>query len=331
MVLPLIIGGALGAIGGSIAQGVAGSEAANKQAAAAAEAADRIAAVRNPQFDIREYSPEMFNPTMYGPQQEYGYQQISDSPEARAYAMQALQRMAAGIDSSVGSQNDLANYEATSAASRLAKGREQAIAQQMARRGAMTPGMEMVMRQQASQDAADNARADAMRNAAATALQRLAGNQAMFGAASNLRGQDIDLATRNTDIINRFNAMNTDMRNWRNNANTGLMNDAGKSNTDERNRSQVYNIGRRDANARSIFDADMARAGGMNNATMARGAAEAQGINAIGSAIGGGLSSLGQLGGAAAASGAFAKSPAPMAAPPAGANPYQLHSRWLGR
>lgn len=305
MPIPALIAAGVAGIGGGIAQAVGGHEAAGKQRTAAEEQLARIEAIKRLGFDPKQFNPETFDPTRYGVQQEYNYNQVQDSPEARQYMLQALQQMKGNADQSIGSQNELDRYNATSDASRMAASRDAATAQMMARRGQQTPGLELVMRQRASQDASGNARADSMRAAASAALQRLQANNAQFGAASNLRGQDVDLSARNTDIINSFNARNTDLRNWRNNANTDMGNNAGAANANIRNTAQQYNMDRGDRNAMNVFNADMAKVGAGNQAIGARGNAEAAQINAIGSGIANGLGSVGQLVGMGAAGGAF--------------------------
>lgn len=252
--------------------------------------------------------------------------------------LQALQQMRGNADQSIGSQNELDRYNAVSDASRMAAGRDAATAQAMARRGQQTPGLELVMRQRAAQDASGNARADSMRAAAMAGLQRLQANNAQFGAASNLRGQDLDLNARNAEIINSFNARNTDLRNWRNNANTDMGNNAGAANANVRNTAQQYNMDRGDRNAMNVFNADMAKVGAGNQAIGARGQAEANQINAVGAGISSGLGSVGQLIGMGAAGGAFGGGGGAASAPTYGgaagsqfASPdprLQLQSNW---
>lgn len=305
MVLPLLIGGALAGIGGGIANAVGGKAAADERAAAAEEQMMRLQQIADPKFFEGNYTPEAFQAALYGPQQDYVGQQIADSPESRAMMMQALQRMAGNADQSIGSQNELDRYQAVSDASRMAAGREGAIASAMARRGQMTPGLEMVMRQRASQDAAEGARGASMNAAAMAALQRLQANNAMFGAAGQMRGQDVALNAANTDIINRFNAMNTGQRNAIRNANTDLINSQNMYNVGNRNDAQRYNIGRTDANAMNKFNAAMGKAGAIGGAGYAAADARGQGWQAIGAGINSGLSGLAGMAGGAAAAGAF--------------------------
>ena len=302
--LPLIIGGAIGSALGGIANGIFGKSAADREAEAAEELQMRLQGIQDPQFS-GQYTPEAYQASLYGPQQDYTYQQIADSPEGRAMMVQALQRMQGNADQSIGSQNELDRYNAQSDASRLARQREGAISAAMQRRGQMTPGLELMMRQQASQDAAEQARGSSMNAAAMAALQRLQANNAMFGAAGQLRGQDVGLNAANTDIINRFNAMNTQQRNAIANANTDLINRQNLYNVGGRNDAQQYNLGRNDANAMNKFNAAMGKAGAVGNAGMQAAQARGRGDAAIGGAINSTIGSLANLGGAAAAGGMF--------------------------
>lgn len=300
---PLLIGAGLASVAGSVANGIGGAMAADDKTRAYEELQQRLEGVRDPQFSKENYTPDQLQLTQYGPQQEYVGQQIADSPESRAMMMQALQRMAGNADQSIGSQNELDRYQAMSQASRQNAGAQGAIASAMARRGQMTPGMELMMRQQAAQGAYGDARGDSMRAAANAALQRLSANNAMFGAAGQLRGQDIGLNSANTDIINKFNVMNTGQRNAINNANVDLVNRGSIYNNTNNNGAKMYNLDRGDKNAMNLYGAHYQKAGGVGQAGIGAAQSRGEGYQAIGGAINSGLSSLANLAGGAAAGG----------------------------
>ncbi len=187
-----------------------------------------------PGFSDQKYGEMSYlgdlQPQQYGTPEAAQYQTVSEDPRTRDYQMQALARMQGLADQSAGSAEALGRYNAVSDANAVAAQQNAAIRNQMAMRGQGGAGMEFVLQQQAGQNAANRAQAGGLNAAQQAALQRLMGTQGVMAGASNIRGMDADVASRNADIINRFNMANTGMRNQTNMANTDMANAAAARN-----------------------------------------------------------------------------------------------------
>lgn len=171
-----------------------------------------------------------FRPELYETPQAAQYQTVAEDPRVRDHQMQALARMQQFADQAANSQEALGRYNAVSDANAVAAQQNAGIRNQMAMRGQGGAGMEFVLQQQAAQNAANRAQSAGLNSAQQAALQRLAGTQGVMAGASNVRGMDADVASRNADIINRFNMYNTGMRNQANMANVDMQNAAGMRN-----------------------------------------------------------------------------------------------------
>jgi hypothetical protein len=214
-----------------------------------------------------------FNPEMYATPESAQYQTISEDPRTREYQMAALGRLQQFGDQAADSQESLGRYRAAQEGNAVAQQRENAIRQQMAMRGQGGSGAEFVLAAQGGQMGANRAQEQAMMSAQQAALQRLAGTNAAFGAASGLRGQDADVASRNADIINKFNMYNTNARNAAMMGNTDLKNAAGMRNINTRQGLSGANAGignsqrdRNDRTAQAGFGNQMTKFGAINDA-----------------------------------------------------------------
>lgn len=196
-----------------------------------------------------------FNPELYSTPEEAQYALAQDSAEGRAAQLAALQQIRDASDQSVGSTSALMRNQAELDARQLAQSREQAIKQDSMRRGQVGGAASMLARQQAAQAGANQNLQAGLIGAKQAALQQLAGAQAYGGAATQLRGQDQNLAFRNADTISKFNMANTDARNQARQANTQMLNAAQASNLGNRqdvmNKNtalQMAKLGRSDTN-----------------------------------------------------------------------------------
>lgn len=226
-----------------------------------------------------EYAGD-FNPELHSDPVAAKYELVTEDPRLRGLQMQALQRMQQFSDQAADSQEALGRYNAVSDGNALAAQRENAIRNQMAMRGQGGSGAEFVMSQVGAQEGANRAAGAGLNAAAMAALQRLAGGQAAFGAASGMRGQDLGVAGQNAGIINAFNMRNTDALNAARAANVGLKNAGALRNLDARqgfmnNRTGIgnANVDRGDRNAMAGFGASMQKHGSI--ADLITGAANA--------------------------------------------------------
>src|SRR5690606_37366499 len=126
-------------------------------------------------------------------------------------------------------------------AGQLARGRNEALKNEMAARGMLGSGSEFMLREAANQEAAQRAQMAGLEQAAAAARQRALYQQAYGDALGGLRGQDLDVNSRNADIINQFNMANTGARNEAQQQNLANRQAIMGANTATRNDAQMYN------------------------------------------------------------------------------------------
>lgn len=190
--------------------------------------------------DYKDWVPELYN------SESADYALTSDDPMARSAQLSALSKMA-GLAETGLSDADQAGYtKAINNANQMARSGNQAVMQNAQARGVGGSGLEMVMREQANQDAATRAQESGMQVAADAAKQRALYNQAFMQGTSNMRDQDYNTNKTNTGIINQFNQENTKARNATNNANTGLRNDAFQYNQGLKDKNYQNQIGKAD-------------------------------------------------------------------------------------
>jgi hypothetical protein len=176
------------------------------------------------------YTPEFqqyiaqASPFEYNQWQDVEAKQVDDSPQARAIQMQALTDLQKRAEEGLDAQSQQDYMKGQMQAGEFAKGREDAIINDLNARGMGGSGIEAALRGQASQAGADRLALSSSEQATANAQQRaLAEMQAMQGAAS-LRSADVNLNTTNADIINKFAMDNAQRKAEINNMNTQLMN-----------------------------------------------------------------------------------------------------------
>jgi hypothetical protein len=181
-----------------------------------------------PQLEmVAQLFPELYNAQIQGEAQ-----QITESPEMREKQALALSQME---DVAREGMTDVDRLEATRAKEAIAQAnrRSQAsILQNLGARGQLGGGTELAARlagsEQAGQAGADMG-ADLVRQ---SALRRLAGVEGAAGMAGNIRGQDINVASRNAELADRFNALASQ-----------LLTNAAQNNAQMRMGAQQYNVG----------------------------------------------------------------------------------------
>ncbi len=187
---------------------------------------------------------------------------VEEDPQLRADQMEALSRLSGGLDASSQTKADAARYAALDEGNQLAQGREGAIRQQMERGGQAGNGTNALMQAQAAQMGANRARSGTMDAVHQQALERLANEQAMLGAAGQARGQDFGIKQANADTLNKFNLFNT-----------GARNDAALRNLNTTQTINNSNVDRGDRNAQTMFGNSMQKATGQSNAIQGMSAA----------------------------------------------------------
>lgn len=253
---------------------------------AANEAEERLKKLKELQFDERDYDQVDymgdFAPTLYDTPEAAAYQTIGEDPRVRGIEMDALQQLIDRASGAADAKSNAARFGAMDEANQLARSREDAIKMDMARKGQSGSGMDAVMRAQASQMAANRARAGTMDAVEQAALEKLAATEGAIGAAGGVRSRDFQRNAANSDIVNRFNMFNTQARNQAAQGNVNMQNQAGLRNIETKQGLSGTNTGirnsslnRKDTNTVREYDAKMGRfdreRGIVNQATGAAG------------------------------------------------------------
>jgi len=161
-----------------------------------------------PGYEFQDYA----SPTLYPSVEERQYQTIADSPEQRAMQESNLGRMdklgREGMDEGMIRKYITGSRKAGEAA----RGSEEAIMRDMARRGMGGSGMEVAGRMAARQNETQRISEEMAGQAEADAQLKALMTEASFRGAGALRGQDTALREKNSDIINRYNELNSRLR-----------------------------------------------------------------------------------------------------------------------
>lgn len=231
--IPLAMGAA-SAIGGMASGAMSADEAARRREEAKREAEGMpLLDLPDQDYSFLDYAGD-YNPYAYAKPQEAQYQTISEDPRLRDTEIGALQHLVDQGGAVGQAHADAARYGALDDANQLARGREGAIRQRMASAGQSGAGMDAIMQAQSAQSAANRARGGTLDATHMAALEKLANEQAVLGAAGNVRGQDLNTAKSNADIINRFNLFNTQ-----------TANELAARNVDNQNAGQLRNVNTR--------------------------------------------------------------------------------------
>jgi len=153
------------------------------------------------------------------------YQTITEDPNLKQNYSDYLGKLA-GLSTQGFSPEDEYNFfKANQDAQSLAQSREASAIENARARGVAGGGMEFAMREMGNQGAAKNAQDANLSAAANAAKMRQLYTQAYGNAVNQGRQADLNVSSKNADIINAFNKYNT-----------GARNEARLRNIDEQNR-----------------------------------------------------------------------------------------------
>ena len=270
-----------------------------------------------PDLYWQDYDPTMydylgdFNP-------EAAQYQLIDANDPMVYQkqMEALARMEGLSQTGLSELDEIAFNQAQMAAGADARRGRESIMENARARGVAGGGMEMALKQQAEQEAAERARRAGMEQAAEAAKMRALYSQAYGGELANMQNQNYRQEAANKDIINRFNEMNTAARNTAAATNLSNRQAIGNANVDLRNQAQQYNQQGRLDTQQQKYQNELSRLAGLSgqnqqqaqwyaNKAAQNAQARKAGGQAIGTAVGGmfggpaGASMGGSIGGAA--------------------------------
>lgn len=288
-----LVGGIGGAIGGAIGLATApkGGKDQYKQSVREWEL------LRPSQFDMREINaPYMdllgeMTPEEYDVAQAEGVQGVSDSPGARSAQVRSLAQLEEIGAEGMPLVDRLAAQDAHRSIMGSAQGARQAMMSNLAARGTLSGGDAIQAALGGGQQSANLARDMGSDLARESAMRRLSGIEAAGGAASNLRGQDVDLASRNAEIANRFSEMFSQQQTARNQANAGSRERAkaynvgtrqalGNANEQARYSTATENLNRKNQLMDTLFGQQAHRAAGLSGALTSYGGAREQGRQA---------------------------------------------------
>lgn len=254
-----------------------------------------------PQADInyREYRPGQIEYTGDYTPEQVRLQQISEDPKVRADILQNLSRMQYLADKGLSAEDELGMEKARSEAEQMARGREQAVIQNLQARGQGGAGMEAALRAQAAQESANRARQGAMEQAAQTARQKALYTQAYGNALSQFRGDEFGQNAQNAGIANQQALTNVNARNQAKLRNLGARQDVATMNLQAQNQAQLRNIDAQNAIAQqkmqNAYTEANAKAGaqeGIAQGYLGTAAKNAATRGAIGSALATGIGAL---------------------------------------
>jgi len=279
--------------------------------------------VKEPDFDYTQLSfPELqifstYFPQLYEATVPAEFQQIADSPEMRASQTRNLGQLERVAQEGLPLEQRLAAQRASEQVQRGARQADLAVLQDLAQRGRLGAGDEIQSRMAMGQNSANLASqlgSDVVRQGIAN---QLGATTAAAGLAGQIRGQDVDLRTRNAEIANRFNELAANIRNdaaWRNaqerartqTLNAGEQQRIGEANQLGQFQTQQQNIDRSNQLRQQEFSNRMSKVGGqaqgLNNlaqANYAQQAANSQSIQSLarglGQAAGGAINMFGNM------------------------------------
>jgi hypothetical protein len=255
--LPAILGG-LSSIFGSSSASDASDEALQQAANLRSQALSNLTGLSNYDLSNLNYNPEELsyiaesNPTLYSAAETLNANKVADSSEGRSAIVDALRNAQDLTESGIDAQTNAFLQKSKRDAESSARGREQAIINNMQERGMSGSGMEAMMREVAAQESADRQAESGLAETETIAKQKALANLQSGQLGESLRSGDVNLNTTNANILNDFakynsaakqavaNA-NTDLINKTNAANTAAKRDVSKYNTTTSNEAQLEN------------------------------------------------------------------------------------------
>lgn len=245
---------------------------------------------------VGEFTPEMLQALEYEPT---AMEDISTDPRLASAQMQALEQLGIVSEGGMTDADRAAIEMARRDVDAAQTAREQAILQDMAQRGIAGSGMELALKLQSAQQAADRQNQAALDQARATqarALQALSDQGVLAGQVRRQDfGEQSDIA-RAQDRIREFNLRNqqriadtnVSARNQAQKTNLATAQEIANRNVGLRNQQQQFNRGLLQQQFQNELQRAQAAAGqaaNIGNAQLAIGQADANFYGGIGSAI----------------------------------------------
>lgn len=171
------------------------------------------------------------------------YELIKEDPELRKMQMDNISQMREIADGRISSKSDSDRIRAIRDANDMARARNSQITSDSQARGISGGGLEIAMRQQSGQDAANRLQDAELQNAANSALERMQATGQLQSSLSSIRGQDFSSNQANADIINKFNVLNSERKR-----------EALDKRADIRNKAMLYNLERDDLGKKFDWD-----------------------------------------------------------------------------
>lgn len=233
--------------------------------------------------------------------------QIKEDPKLREAALQGLQLLQQRSDQGFGAEEEAAFAQARREAGKESQGRLQSILQQTQARGMGGSGAELAAQLSASQAGDEQLAMEGQNIAAERARASRDAINRMFGAATELRGQDFDIANAKAAAEDQLNRFRVGMEADQQARNIAAKNRAQEYNLSEKQRIADQNINmanmeqarQNEARMRDwIAKMDLARAkGGIYNdqadQRLKEGASAAAGWAQVGQGVGGAISGIG--------------------------------------
>jgi len=162
------------------------------------------------------YTPEQYQqldtipPEDYEKPAEIDPTLVQDSPQGRNIQAQALSELQERSENGLSAKDQYEYQKNKMQAGETARGREQAITQNMEARGMAGSGMEAALRGQASQESTNRLADVSAQQAQADALSRIQATQSAMQGGAALRAGDVNLNQTNANILNQFAMTNAE-------------------------------------------------------------------------------------------------------------------------
>lgn len=308
------IGGAVGGVVGLLTAGKGGEEDLKR-------AAQLWKDLQTSDFDFRELSPPQLRllatatPELFQSYAPEEFQQIADSPEARAGQVRALGQMQEYAETGEPLVDRLNRQAAARNVQDASAGARAAALRNLAARGNLGAGDEIQASLAGSAQASNLGRDLASEAAREAALRRMGAVGQAGQMAGQLRGADVELAGRNADISNRYKELFANTMNQANMYNAGARERAaaynvgqtqrlGDTNEQARYETALENLNRKNRLKGDIFQQQLAKTQGLadvygqlSDAKYAERAARIGNAQSIGSGVGGAAGSAFSFGG----------------------------------
>ena len=277
--IPLLIMGGVAA-GSALVQWYNSKQAQEASAEERAKVKAMIDNIQSPNFDPKQFTPDQYKVVAkYIPKVSAFVQEVAPqltkadsvgAVQGREAQMNALNRLRNLSATGTDEQSQLMQQEATNSVNAANRGRQGAIQEDFARRGAGGGGMELLAQLSNAQAANDTQANMSRQNAMAAYQTKLQALKDSASIGGQVRDADVSLESRNNDVLNDFNRrtavnvnsynQNTDaIQNDANKFNTVNEQDVANRNTTAGNDASKYNMNRDDANKQTSFQDTMGK------------------------------------------------------------------------